>query len=49
MILNILELLVNIFALQKLGAKVMVCGPTTLIPKFIKQLDVKLFIQLKKQ
>ena len=31
----------NIFALKKLGAKVMVCGPTTLIPKFIKQLDVK--------
>ena len=31
----------NIFALQKLGAKVMVCGPTTLIPKFINQLDVK--------
>ena len=31
----------NIFALQKLGAKVMVCGPTTLIPKYIKQLDVK--------
>ena len=31
----------NIFALQKLGAKVMVCGPTTLIPKFIKQLNVK--------
>ena len=26
----------NIFALQKLGAKVMVCGPTTLIPKYIK-------------
>ena len=31
----------NIFALQKLGAKVMVCGPSTLIPKFIKKLDVK--------
>ena len=31
----------NIFALQKLGAKVMVCGPTTLIPKYIKRLDVK--------
>jgi aspartate carbamoyltransferase catalytic subunit len=25
----------NIFALQKLGAKVMVCGPPTLLPKFI--------------
>jgi len=31
----------NIFALQKIGAKVMVCGPTTLIPKYIKKLDVK--------
>ena len=31
----------NIFALQKLGAEVMVCGPTTLIPKFIQELDVK--------
>ena len=28
----------NIFALQKLGAKVMVCGPPTLLPKFIGQL-----------
>jgi aspartate carbamoyltransferase catalytic subunit len=31
----------NIFALQKLGAKVMVCGPTTLIPKYISDLGVK--------
>ena len=31
----------NIFALQKLGAKLMVCGPTTLIPKYIKDLGVK--------
>jgi aspartate carbamoyltransferase catalytic subunit len=30
----------NIFALQKLGAKVMVCGPPTLLPKFIGQLGV---------
>lgn len=30
----------NIFALQKLGAKVMVCGPTTLIPKYIEELGV---------
>ena len=30
----------NIFALQKLGAKVMVCGPTTLVPKYIEQLGV---------
>jgi aspartate carbamoyltransferase catalytic subunit len=31
----------NIFALQKIGAEVMVCGPTTLIPKFIEKLGVK--------
>lgn len=31
----------NIYALKKLGAKVMVCGPTTLIPKFIHKLDVE--------
>jgi aspartate carbamoyltransferase catalytic subunit len=31
----------NIFALQKLGAQVMVCGPTTLIPKYIHKLGVK--------
>lgn len=31
----------NIFCLQKLGAEVMVCGPTTLIPKYIKSLGVK--------
>jgi aspartate carbamoyltransferase catalytic subunit len=31
----------NIFALQKLGAEVMVCGPITLIPKYIKELGVK--------
>ncbi|MBD0402987.1 aspartate carbamoyltransferase catalytic subunit [Flammeovirga sp. EKP202] len=30
----------NIFALQKLGAEVMVCGPHTLIPKYIKDLGV---------
>ena len=30
----------NIFALLKLGAKVMVCGPPTLLPKFIKHLGV---------
>ena len=30
----------NIFALQKLGAQVMVCGPTTLIPKYIHKLGV---------
>ncbi|EKB48926.1 aspartate carbamoyltransferase catalytic subunit [Cecembia lonarensis] len=31
----------NIFCLQKLGAEVMVCGPTTLIPKHIESLGVK--------
>ena len=38
----------NIFALQKLGAKVMVCGPTTLIPKYISQLGVLVENDLKK-
>lgn len=31
----------NIYALQKQGAEVMVCGPTTLIPKYIADLGVK--------
>lgn len=31
----------NIYCLQKLGAEVMVCGPTTLIPKYINELGVK--------
>jgi aspartate carbamoyltransferase catalytic subunit len=31
----------NIYTLQKLGAEVMVCGPSTLIPKHIGQLGVK--------
>lgn len=31
----------NIFCLQKLGAEVMVCGPTTLIPKHMYELGVK--------
>lgn len=30
----------NIFALQKLGAEVKVCGPSTLVPKFISSLGV---------
>ena len=30
----------NILCLQKLGAEVRVCGPTTLIPKYIKALNV---------
>ena len=31
----------NILCLRKLGAEVMVCGPTTLIPKYISSLGVK--------
>ncbi|TNE30448.1 MAG: aspartate carbamoyltransferase catalytic subunit [Bacteroidetes bacterium] len=38
----------NIFCLQKLGAEVMVCGPTTLIPKFIHTLGVKVEYNLDK-
>jgi aspartate carbamoyltransferase catalytic subunit len=38
----------NIFALQKLGAQVMVCGPNTLLPKYIRELDVKVELDLKK-
>ena len=38
----------NIFCLQKLGAEVMVCGPTTLIPKHIESLGVKVEHNLRK-
>lgn len=38
----------NIFALQKLGAHVMVCGPPTLLPKFIKDLNVRVEHDVKK-
>jgi aspartate carbamoyltransferase catalytic subunit len=38
----------NIFALQKLGAKVMVCGPPTLLPKFIGQLGVQVELDVRK-
>ena len=38
----------NIFALQLQGATVKVCGPSTLIPKYIKELDVDVEINLKK-
>jgi aspartate carbamoyltransferase catalytic subunit len=31
----------NIYCLQKLGAEVMVCGPTTLMPKYIHELGVQ--------
>lgn len=38
----------NIFALQKLGAKVMVCGPPTLLPKFISQTGVLVETDVRK-
>lgn len=38
----------NIFALQKLGAEVMVCGPNTLIPMHISELDVKVELEVRK-
>lgn len=38
----------NIFALQLLGAEVMVCGPITLIPKYIKELGVKVELDVKR-
>ncbi len=38
----------NIFALQKLGAEVMVCGPITLLPKYIKELGVKVELDIRK-
>ncbi|MCC5924757.1 MAG: aspartate carbamoyltransferase catalytic subunit, partial [Crocinitomicaceae bacterium] len=37
----------NIYALQKIGAEVMVCGPTTLIPKYIGDLGVKVSHNLR--
>ncbi|MEP1488095.1 MAG: aspartate carbamoyltransferase catalytic subunit [Algibacter sp.] len=38
----------NIFALQLQGAEVMVCGPKTLIPKYINKLGVKVETNLRK-
>jgi aspartate carbamoyltransferase catalytic subunit len=38
----------NIFCLQKLGAEVMVCGPSTLLPKHISSLGVKVEKNLRK-
>lgn len=38
----------NIFALQLQGAEVMVCGPKTLIPKYIDKLGVKVETDLKR-
>jgi aspartate carbamoyltransferase catalytic subunit len=37
----------NIFCLQKMGAEVMVCGPATLLPKFIDTLGVKVETNLQ--
>ncbi|MEQ6166831.1 aspartate carbamoyltransferase catalytic subunit [Ekhidna sp. MALMAid0563] len=38
----------NIFALQALGAEVMVCGPATLLPKHIGELGVKVETNIRK-
>ena len=38
----------NIYALQKQGAEVMVCGPATLIPKYISSIGVKVEHNLQK-
>ena len=38
----------NIFALQLQGAEVMLCGPKTLIPKYIDKLGVKVETNLRK-
>lgn len=37
----------NIFCLQKMNAEVMVCGPATLIPKYISSLGVKVSHNLR--
>jgi len=37
----------NIHCLKKLGAEVMVCGPTTLIPRYIESLGVRVSHNLK--
>lgn len=38
----------NIFALQKLGAEVMVCGPPTLLPRYIHDLGVRIELDIRK-
>ncbi|MCG8474361.1 MAG: aspartate carbamoyltransferase catalytic subunit [Cytophagales bacterium] len=38
----------NIFALQMLGAEVMVCGPKTLIPRHMEALGVKVELDVRK-
>lgn len=37
----------NIFALKKLGAEVMICGPATLLPKYIQEFGVKTITNVK--
>ncbi len=37
----------NVFCLQKMGAKVRVCGPTTLIPKYMHSLGVEVSHNLR--
>ncbi len=37
----------NIFALKKLGAEVMVCGPSTLLPKHIHELGVSVSLEVQ--
>lgn len=37
----------NIFALQKLGAEVLVCGPATLLPKYITQLGINATLDIR--
>ncbi|MDN5200801.1 aspartate carbamoyltransferase catalytic subunit [Fulvivirgaceae bacterium BMA10] len=38
----------NIFALQKMGAEVMVCGPNTLLPKYVDSLGVEVELDVRK-
>lgn len=38
----------NIFCLQKMGAEVVVCGPPTLIPKYVESLGVRVEYNVKK-
>ena len=37
----------NIYALKKLNAHVMICGPATLIPRYMKELGVKVVTDVK--
>ncbi len=38
----------NIFALQKQGAEVMVCGPVTLLPRYIRDLGVRVELDVRR-